>query len=433
MKNFITIIAILVTTLGFGQEQEFSDLTFKLGGGINKFSGDFKEYTDKGSYSTLNNYFSIGIEKRLGEIFAAGLTVDHGTLSQSEYSSNTQRRNFESNYTQAGLDLTVYTNNDAFFGSDKKMSPFLSFGFQYLTYSTGTDLQDNEGNVYYYWSDGSIRSLEENSPQSDDAIIMQRDHVYETDASEVNSEFQSNGFNIPVILGFKLQFSDQIDAQFYSQYNITTTDWIDNVQEGGNDMFLQFGAKLSFKLNNKTGKDHDYEDIDFIAVETEDEDQDGVEDLMDDCPKTPTGTKVDSKGCPLDSDKDGVPDSIDEEPDTKTGSIVDERGVTLTDEMIAARRDELNKIRTERHEAFSENKDKATLHKISDEIEKEHENTNKEQLRTKIPTRLIEADLDHNGLISAGEISAAIDGFFDGSHNMTVGDLNDLIDYFFEQ
>ena len=45
-----------------------------------------------------------------------------------------------------------------------------------------------------------------------------------------------------------------------------------------------------------------------------DTDGDGVTDKDDKCPNTPKGTKVDSKGCPLDQDNDGVLDADDECP-----------------------------------------------------------------------------------------------------------------------
>ena len=50
-----------------------------------------------------------------------------------------------------------------------------------------------------------------------------------------------------------------------------------------------------------------------------------------------------------------------------------------------------------------------------------------------IPENLLEADSNGNGIISASEITEAIDGFFEGSNNFTVKLLHDLIDYFFEQ
>lgn len=60
-----------------------------------------------------------------------------------------------------------------------------------------------------------------------------------------------------------------------------------------------------------------------------DSDGDGVKDSMDQCPDTPAGVSVDSRGCALDSDGDGVADYMDECPNTVRGAAVDEKGCEL--------------------------------------------------------------------------------------------------------
>ena len=62
-----------------------------------------------------------------------------------------------------------------------------------------------------------------------------------------------------------------------------------------------------------------------------DADSDGVLDNNDTCPNTPTGTTVDSAGCPvsLDSDNDGVTDNADTCPNTPVGTSVDSAGCPL--------------------------------------------------------------------------------------------------------
>jgi len=57
-----------------------------------------------------------------------------------------------------------------------------------------------------------------------------------------------------------------------------------------------------------------------------DSDNDGVEDAIDECPTTPAGTAVDSKGCALDSDNDGVADYKDQCPNSAAGAVVNELG-----------------------------------------------------------------------------------------------------------
>jgi len=71
----------------------------------------------------------------------------------------------------------------------------------------------------------------------------------------------------------------------------------------------------------------DAEDFPFV-----DSDKDGVNDLLDRCPNTRAGEKVDSYGCApyqKDTDVDGVNDQIDECPDTPLGDKVDENGCSV--------------------------------------------------------------------------------------------------------
>lgn len=68
-------------------------------------------------------------------------------------------------------------------------------------------------------------------------------------------------------------------------------------------------------------------------VET-DSDGDGVSDSRDDCPDTPAGVRVNSRGCPLDSDRDGVVDYRDACPNTPRGVDVDGRGCPLAEEIL---------------------------------------------------------------------------------------------------
>lgn len=71
-----------------------------------------------------------------------------------------------------------------------------------------------------------------------------------------------------------------------------------------------------------------------------DSDNDGVADSRDQCPNTPAGAEVNSRGCELDSDNDGVVNSQDQCPDTTAGATVDEtgcEGITETVETIELR------------------------------------------------------------------------------------------------
>jgi hypothetical protein len=71
--------------------------------------------------------------------------------------------------------------------------------------------------------------------------------------------------------------------------------------------------------------------VDFLALDKEDRDGDGVRDWDDWCHDTPKGVKVGFDGCPEDMDQDGIPDYRDDEPQSAPGAMVDAKGVTVQD------------------------------------------------------------------------------------------------------
>ena len=78
----------------------------------------------------------------------------------------------------------------------------------------------------------------------------------------------------------------------------------------GADRFLNVG--LQFRIGS-------------LRKEPQDSDGDGVIDMVDQCPDTPVGTNVDSRGCPRSLDSDGV----DACPRTPADAAVDARGCEL--------------------------------------------------------------------------------------------------------
>jgi OOP family OmpA-OmpF porin len=88
-----------------------------------------------------------------------------------------------------------------------------------------------------------------------------------------------------------------------------------------------FATGADALLNGK--KMADYVETLFLG-DLIDSDGDGVPDVADQCPNTPSGVNVDEAGCPLDSDGDGVPDYLDKCPQTPPGAKVDSSGCPVT-------------------------------------------------------------------------------------------------------
>ena len=83
------------------------------------------------------------------------------------------------------------------------------------------------------------------------------------------------------------------------------------------------GSPMDFNLSLQLGVS-----VQLNRVPPPDGDFDGVSDRLDQCPRTPGGTDVDSNGCPLppDADLDGVPDAQDRCPGTALGVTVNSAG-----------------------------------------------------------------------------------------------------------
>jgi len=136
----------------------------------------------------------------------------------------------------------------------------------------------------------------------------------------VNGDLDWN-FYIPVELGLEYLITDHISAWAWAETyaHMQEYDKLDGVvlnPDAGyldrRDDLQKVGVGVTYRFGLK-----------------KDADKDGVPDLLDQCPGTPAGVKVDLKGCPLDADKDGVPDFKDKCANTPAGAPVDSVGCPL--------------------------------------------------------------------------------------------------------
>lgn len=387
-----------------------------------KFTGDVGKQTDLNPLLDTRLGYYVMIEQRFKKIFGIAITGMYGEL-QGNDNSKASHANFRSTVMQGELMLTA--NFDKVLRRDPKVSPFFNVGIGYMQFSPMTDaLKGNPADEikYYYWSDGSIKD----QPQSTGGSFgndITRDYTYETDALK-NTGASKSCLTIPVGGGLNFHFTERWTSSVGVNYNLTMSDYLDGVKNGGNDSYIMANVGVQYEFRKR--KDKTIHEIDFNLVDHWDQDGDGVGDDKDDCLGTPKGVLVDSKGCPFDTDGDGVPDYQDKEPKSKKGAIVDGNGVTVDTDEMAKRQLDWDKNAVERNEKFNNAPSEDFLKGVDKETEK------KENL-TPIPDDLKEADFDKNGRITADEITRTIDAFFDGSNDFTVDYINRLIDFFFEQ
>lgn len=315
-----------------------------LGTGMFSFFGNVKAMNGKVQNPMTSRIgYDLTYAQKLGPVTEFDLYALFGKLSVNERST-TLNWNFLSEIRGGGAHLLFKIL------PNQPVTPYVLTGVESFEYLTKTDLYDQYGNKYYYWSDGSIRNLPQNAPNASSATVIYRNYSFESDMREMNinntGKYSLQTFAIPLGVGFMFHIGKRADFLIGTTLHYTFTNHIDgygdSIHSKRNDMFLMSSVSLRFDL---TGKKHydttsggylpeDLEGVDYEALMNGDYDHDGVRDWDDSCAGTPKGVPVDSKGCPLDGDHDGVPDYRDKQLNTPPGAIVDDNGVALTDSAI---------------------------------------------------------------------------------------------------
>lgn len=320
--------------------------TFGLGPGMFAFYGDVGE--QHGTYSPLVT--RVGYELRattpITPWLEGGIHVLHGRLGMNERSL-VRNLNFESRITTGGLMLRY--NFLQLLNPKRVVEPFINVGFESVEFLTKTDLRDAQGRTYHYWDDGTIRDIAETALNAGDAVLLQRDYVYESDVRESNldgfGKYLERTWAVPVGIGARMDIGHGFDFRMGTTMYLTRSDLVDGITQdskgeragsAGNDRFLFSSFSIGYTVPmKKPAKKAKMTPLNSDAIDElawlGDEDGDGVQDTGDNCPYTPAGVKVDAFGCPLDGDGDGVPDHADDELNTAAGAPVDARGVTITD------------------------------------------------------------------------------------------------------
>jgi hypothetical protein len=327
--------------------------TVGFGVGMLSFLGDHNgSHVGDPQYGRLGAQLSFA--QKLSPAFTFSLSFLYGSLAANQHLGRTYL-NFESKLRSGSMEIEY--NFDHFFKEKKRrMSPYLSLGLESFEFLSKTDMYDASGNKYYYWTDGTVRNIDEHSLYSSHAVVLKPDYTYETDLRTLNKadygKYPEFALGIPIGAGAIFHLSPRLDFKVGTTLHFTFTDYIDGLPAADigpgkhYDKYLFSSFMLRYDLNepdNEASRNkHLYDAVDFMALDVLDEDNDGVPDSRDSCLGTPAGVPVDPKGCPLDTDGDGVPDYLDKEASTPSHSIVDVNGVAMSDSLIAENWDRFN-------------------------------------------------------------------------------------------
>ena len=333
------------------EETSTDEFLFKpqlsLGTGMLTFYGDIGS-NHRGYHPMVSRLATtLRLINPLNDFLDLGFYVLFGQISANERTL-TRNLNFNSNITTGGV--TINYNFNHFLKKGRNVEPYIHVGLESIEFLSKTDLQDANGNTYYYWSDGTIKDMAENDPNADNAVDLVRDYTFESDIREQNfdgfGKYQERTFGIPLELGANFHVGERLKFRVGSSVHFTFTDLIDGVTseslgnrigDARNDKMLYTHIAMCYDFNIKSKKKPKVDIIDedsekYYKEDVEDADGDLIVDHMDKCPNTLQGVEVDEFGCPLDDDIDGVANSFDDELLSLEGALVDINGVTMTDD-----------------------------------------------------------------------------------------------------
>lgn len=353
----MTVFCLSFMSLAFSQEfDENGELIYNIyklpsiefSTGILTFDGDVNDFNKNVPFIGKHNFgIGVNVQERIGGFFGVSAGIIKGRLTGFDTKPGSYY-NFQSDVFQGDFNIYLHLDNDFILKKSSRFAPYLKGGIGYFTFNPMGDLKDKNGNFYYYWRDGTIRdhAFDPENPQIGKLIV--RDYDFETKLDSLNLN-KKNALTIPVGGGVKFKLSDMFEANLSLMYVFTNSNFVDNLAsenksyaffDSRNDNYLYSSVSIQFNIGGVYKKilaNKPYRNINFAEIDAMDMDKDGVPDGTDICPSTPTGVKVNEKGCPLDDDNDGVPNYLDKEPNTLVGNLVDDNGVTITPEMIEAK------------------------------------------------------------------------------------------------
>lgn len=352
--TFLTVNSVLAVNVNYTTDpdslkEDIPKPRLELGIGRMAFYGDVGNNLQKYSPLTSNVGAFIKVGAPLTRYLDFDMQVLYGSLSMTETTGD-RNLNFRSQIRLMGAGLTY--NFDHLLKPNHIVAPYVSVGIAGFEFLSKTDLYDANGSKYHYWNDGTIRNIAESASNANTAVEIQRDYNFETDIRKLNADgfgdYQERSWAIPVGVGATMKLGDHVKVRLGAEMYFTFTDYIDGVTaessgnrkgNSSNDRFLFTTASLSYDLHmkgsggkTKSSGDSDWFDAsEYPDLLMDDEDDDGVADIVDLCPGTPFGVRVTPFGCPEDTDGDGVADHLDNEPNTVKGAFVDADGVTISD------------------------------------------------------------------------------------------------------
>ncbi len=252
----------------------------RLGTGLLSYIGNAKTGTGSSiiqSPASGRIGYELGIAQKLSPVTEFNLYFLYGNLAVTDRTP-TVNWNFQSTIAGGGINLLFKIL------PKQEVTPYVIAGVESYEFLSRADIYDKNGFQYYNWTDGSLRSLPQTSPNAASAKVLYQSYNYSTDIRSLNldgsGKYTQQTFAIPLGIGLMFHVGTRADFMLGTTLHFTFTDHIDGLtpQVNGalkgslsNDMFVMTYASIRFNLTRDHPKTHRYDDIDkdpYLAKDT---------------------------------------------------------------------------------------------------------------------------------------------------------------------
>lgn len=255
-------------------------------------------------------------------------------------------------------------------GSHSLLTPFVSVGIASVIYRPKADLQNADGKTYHYWADGSIKDLPETPQNIDAATTITRDYEYETELRDLNLD----GIGKYPLIGLSLPFSAGLNVNITKGFSIRAQGTYHLTFTDHIDNITADG--VGARKGDNGNDNYLYTSIGLVWQ------------------IAPSQPKVKTKE-PKDSDDEEIADIFDKGKEEKK------------EEKVKASEEDKQENKTATSTDGSEERvDEGNYHW---------------------------ADTDKNGRVEAAEVYEMIDQYLEGDSKITLQEMNELLEYYFEQ